>query len=203
MAADLGPPAEELARALDEAHVVGASPWDRGLRSRASGVPRRALDDRDQVANARALAAAQVDEVRDPGPDALGREDDAAGNVVYVGEVARDRAVAIEGDGLPREGRLDEAPDAHVGTAARPVDGEEAERDRSHAVDLDVARDQELAGALRRRVGRERARARGFFAEGERRVAPVDARGRAEDEPREPGRAHASRRLIVAMTFMS
>src|SRR5205085_1819509 len=90
-------PAEELARAR---HVGprhgrvarrGRLALDRQL---ASG---RALDVSDEVAHARALAAAQVREGELAGPHALGRGREPARDVVDVSEIALDRAVAVEG----------------------------------------------------------------------------------------------------------
>ena len=52
---------------------------------------------------------------------------DGRGNVIDIGEIATHVAVVEKLDRLARGDRLGENPHGHVGTAPRPVDGEETQ----------------------------------------------------------------------------
>ena len=92
------------------------------------------LDDPHQVFAS--VVANIVDCVRAGAPAGLGLAviggrsveagDDAPNDVVDVGEVAPHLTAVEQGQRLPGVKRLDEDPHRHVGTAPRPVNGEEA-----------------------------------------------------------------------------
>ena len=164
---------------------MSISPSVRGRRRAARrscrAWTRRRRDPRggDELVHRRGPAAGHVEHGagRDVGEQGLhGGLDD----VVDEGEVAHLEAVAVDGQRPAVEERLDEPVRGHVGTLARAVHGEVAERHGGQA-GAGVGADQRLGGELRDAVGAGRA----GLARGPQRVGSgaVHRGARGVDEP--------------------
>ena len=108
--------------------------------------------------------------------------DDAVDDVGHVGVVAARRAVAVHRDGLVREELTGQLMDCQIRPLARAVDGEKAQAVRGDVVEVVERVRQQLAGAFRGGVRRDRLAHRIVFREGHRVFVAVDGGGGAVDE---------------------
>ena len=119
--------------------------------------PEAVFDLADEIEEGnRSLASAEIDDLVSGfaiTSHRLSGENGAAGDVIDVGEVARLRAIAEDGDGRAFVDPLDEAEGRHVGSSGGTVDGEIAQDGDVEAVEVMVGVGEHLGGFLRRGVG--------------------------------------------------
>ncbi len=139
----------------------------------------------DEILKLRRLRAAQVDDlvlgVVEPFRAAQAA-DDAVDDVGHVGVVAARRAVAVHRDGLVGEELPGKPVDRLVWPLARTVNGKEAEAVDGKPVEVVERVRQQLAGAFRGGVRRDRCVHRVGLRKRNRVVGAVDGGGRAVDE---------------------
>ncbi len=145
----------------------------------------RVGDARDQVLELRRFRPAEVDDF------VLGLVErfcaveaphDPVHDVVHEGVVTAGGAVAVHRDRLVREELAGKLVDRQVRPLTRAVHGEEAQAVRRDVVEVVKRVGQQLAGPLRRRVGRDRVLHPVVFREGYFVVVAVDRRGGTVDE---------------------
>ncbi len=139
----------------------------------------------DEILKLRRLRAAQVDDlvlgVVEPFRAAQAA-DDAVDDVGHVGVVAARRAVAVHRDGLVGEELPGKPVDRLVWPLARTVNGKEAEAVDGKPVEVVERVRQQLAGAFRGGVRRDRFTHRVGLRKRHRVVGAVDRGGGAVDE---------------------
>ncbi len=145
----------------------------------------RFCNPRDEVLELRGFRPAEVDDLVLGGVQVFGAAeaaDDAVNDVRHVRIVAARRPVAIHGDRLIGEELPGKPVDRLVRPLARAVNREEAEAVDGEPIEVVERVRQQLAGAFRGGVRRDRFTHRAPLREGHRVVGAVDRGGRAVDE---------------------
>jgi hypothetical protein len=107
---------------------------------------------------------------------------DAVDDVGHVGVVAARRAIPVHRDRLVGEELAGKLVDCQVRPLVRAVDGEEAQAVHGEPIEVVERVGQQLAGAFRGRIRRDRFTHRVGLREGHLVIVAVDGRGGAVDE---------------------